>query len=117
MKRRWFIGMGLMLGSLLILPAIATGEAEQKDSKTAAGKQDRIDGTIHMMDKATKMVTVRLRGKTEQRQVIYDDKTAFTFRNKPGTLDELKDGRRVIVVGKHNDKNQLMATRIDVRDK
>jgi hypothetical protein len=61
-------------------------------------------------------VTVRLRGKPDQRQVIYDDKTAFTFRNKPATLDEVKEGRRVIAVGKNNDKNQLIATRIDIRD-
>ena len=69
-----------------------------------------------MMDAATKMITVRTRGKTEQRQVMYDDKTAFTFRNKPAKVEEVKEGRRVIVLGKVNDKNVLVATRIDVRD-
>ena len=113
MGRRLFIATGLFLGVVLTLPAL---EARQKDAKTAAGKQDRIDGSVHMLDKATKIVTVRLRAKQATREVIYDDKTAFTFRNKPSTLDEVKEGRRVIVVGKHNDKNQLIATRIDVRD-
>jgi hypothetical protein len=69
-----------------------------------------------MIDKDAKTVTVRLRGKTAQRQVIYNDSTEFTYRNKPGSLDDLKDGRRVICLGKLNDKNQLMARRIDVRD-
>ena len=53
-----------------------------------------------MMDAATKMITVRTRGKTEQRQVMYDDKTAFTFRNKPAKVEEVKEGRRVIVLGR-----------------
>lgn len=113
MGRRLFIAIGFIVGVVLALPAL---EARQKDAKTAAGKQDRIDGSVHMIDKATKIVTVRLRGQQVQREVIYDDKTAFTFRNKPSKLEEVKEGRRVIVVGKHNDKNQLIATRIDVRD-
>jgi Cu/Ag efflux protein CusF len=113
MERRLFIAMGLFLGVL----ALPVAQAQEKDAKGKAAKQDRIDGTVHMLDKATKTVTVRLRGKTEQREVLYDDKTAFTYRNKPASFEEVKDGRRVIVLGKHNDKHQLMATRIDVRDK
>jgi hypothetical protein len=113
MGRRLFIAIGLFLGIVLTLPVL---EATQKDTKTAAGRQDRIDGSVHMIDKTTKVVTVRLRGKPDSREVIYDDKTAFTFRNKPSTLDEVKEGRRVIVVGKFNDKTQLVATRIDVRE-
>lgn len=111
--RRRFLVLGLFLGLVLIAAPL---HARQKDSKTAAGKQDRIDGTVHMIDKAAKVVTVRLRGKPDQRQVTYDDKTAFTYRNKPATLDEMKEGRRVIVLGKLTDKGQLVATRVDVRD-
>jgi hypothetical protein len=113
MPRRLVLVLGLFLGIVLTLSAL---EARQKDSKSATGKQDRIDGSIHMIDKATKVVSVQLRGKPAQRDVVFDDKTAFTFRNKPATVDELKEGRRVIVLGKANDKNQLVATRIDVRD-
>jgi hypothetical protein len=111
MGRRLFVAT-LFLGVVLALTPLAA----QKDAKTAAGRQDRVDGSVHMIDKATKVVTVRLRGKPQQQEVIYDDKTAFTYRNKPATLDEVKEGRRVIVVGKNNDKGQLMATRVDVRD-
>jgi aspartyl/asparaginyl-tRNA synthetase len=113
MRRRLFLVLGLFLGLVL---TVSTLDARQKDSKSATGKQDRIDGTVHMIDKATKIVTVRVRGKTDQRQVVFDDKTSITYRNKPATLDELKEGRRVIVLGKFNDKAQLIATRIDVRD-
>jgi cytochrome c-type biogenesis protein CcmE len=114
MGQRLLIAMGLFLGVALTLPAL---EARQKDTKNAPAKQDRIDGIIQLIDKPTKTVTVRLRDKQQQQQVIYDDKTAFTFQNKPATLDEVRDGRRIIALGKINDKNQLIATRIDVRDK
>ena len=111
--RRLFLVLGLFLGLVLSASPLQAG---QKDSKTAAGKQDRIDGTIHMIDKAAKLITVRLRAKPDQREVTFDDKTAFTYRNKPATLDEAKEGRRVIVLGKMTDKGQLAATRVDVRD-
>ena len=48
--------------------------------------------------------------------MIFSDQTTFTFRNKASTIDELKDGRHVICLGKLNDKGELIATRIDVRD-
>lgn len=119
MRRCLFFVMALLLGTALTLPA-AAGQAGQKEdakAKTAAkAKEDRLDGTVHMMDAKTRMITVRTRGKTEQRQVSYDDKTAFTFRNKAAKLEEVKEGRRVIVLGKVNDKNVLVASRIDVRD-
>ena len=114
MERRLFIAMGLFLGVALTLPAL---EARQKDPKAKPAKEDRIDGIIQLIDKPTKTVTVRLRNKQQQQQVIYDDKTAFTFQNKSATLDDVKEGRRIIALGKINDKNQLIATRIDVRDK
>jgi len=117
MRRCLFIVIVLLVGSALTLPVAASQAPPKDDPKAkAAVKEDRLDGTVHMMDAKTKMITVRTRGKTEQRQVMYDDKTQFTFRNKPATLEEVKDGRRVIVLGKMNDKNVLVATRIDVRD-
>jgi hypothetical protein len=97
-----------------LLPLVATA-ATQKEGKEAA-KPDRVEGNVQQIDKATKTVTVTLRGKPMQRQVVYSDSTKFTFRNKPSTIDELKDGRHVICLGKTNDKNQLIAARIDVRD-
>lgn len=49
-------------------------------------------------------------------QVVFSDKTKFTFRNKAASVDDVKDGRHVICLGRLNDKYQLIATRIDVRD-
>ena len=118
MRRCLFFVTALLLGTALSLPVAATqaGQKEDPKAKAKAADEDRLDGTVHMIDTKTKMITVRTRGKTEQRQVTYDDKTAFTFRNKQAKLEEVKEGRRVIVLGKVNDKNVLVASRIDVRD-
>jgi hypothetical protein len=113
--------LGLSLGVLLAVPVVAAAGAQDKPATKAAAKpaaaQDRIDGAVKGIDKNAKMFTVRLRGKTMTREVMYDDKTQFTYRNKKSSVDELKDDNRVICLGKLNDKGQLMATRVDVREK
>jgi hypothetical protein len=114
MRRRLFIAMGLSVGGLLTLLVVAPVVAQQKDEKSAS--EVRVEGNVHMIDIKTKTVTVRLTGKPDRREVVYSDTTAFTFRNKPSKLEEVKEGRRVICVGKLNDKNQLVAKQIEVRD-
>ena len=110
MTRRLFVAMGLCLA--IAFSAMPAGAQEKK----ATPKPDRVEGNVQSIDKATKTVTVRLRGKTNTVPVIFTDKTLFTFRNKAGSLDQVKDGRHVICLGRYDDKNQLLATRIDVRD-
>jgi hypothetical protein len=112
MTRRLFVAMGLCLAFALTL---STMPVAAQDKKVAA-KPERVQGSVQSIDKATKTVTVRLRGKTNTVPVVFSDKTLFTFRNKAGSLDEVKEGRNVICLGRYNDKNQLIATRIDVRD-
>ena len=117
MRRRLSVAMVVCVG-IWLLPLVLTA-APQKEAKgegKATAKQERVEGNVQSIDKATKTVTVTLRGKPVQRQVVYSDSTKFTFRNKTSSLDELKDGRHVICLGKTNDKNQLIAARIDVRD-
>jgi Domain of unknown function (DUF5666) len=119
MRRRLFVGIELCLGIALMLFLAAPAAAQEKESKsstTKAAKETRIDGTVHMIDTKTNTITVTLRGKTSQKEVVYNDKTHFTFRNKPSTFAEVKEGRRVIVLGTTNDKMQLVATRVDIRD-
>jgi Cu/Ag efflux protein CusF len=112
MTRRLIVAMGLCLATAVMLSA--TQGAPQEKPKTP--KQNRVEGTVRAIDQATKTLTVRLRGKTNTVDVVFSDKTNFTFRNKPASLAEVKDGRNVICLGRLNDKNQLIATRIDVRD-
>jgi len=112
MTRRLFVAMGLCLAIAFTFTAMPVAAQEKKP----APKAQRVEGNVQSIDKATKTVTVRLRGKTNTTDVVFSDKTMFTFRNKAGSLDEVKEGRHVICLGRLNDKNQLIATRIDVRD-
>ena len=114
MRRSLSILLGLLLGVVLSLSVATPVFAKEKKPKAASTKEDRLSGTIHMINKDTKTVTLR-KGNV-QRQVIWDDSTKITYRNKPGTMDDVKEGRRVICLGKFNDKTQLVATRIDVRE-
>lgn len=112
MRRSLSILMGLLLGVVLSLSLATSAFAQKKKGKEA--KEDRLSGTIHMINKDTNTITLR-RGNV-QRQVVWDTSTKITYRNKPGTMDDVKEGRRVICLGKFNDKTQLVATRIDVRE-
>jgi hypothetical protein len=113
MRRRLSVVAMVVCVGIWLLPLVAT--AAQKEGKEKP-KEDRVEGNVQQIDTKTKTVTVTLRGKPVQRQVVYSDTTKFTFRNKASSIDELKDGRHVICLGKTNDKNQLIASRIDVRD-
>lgn len=116
MSRRLSIAMALFLGVMLTVSLAASVQGQPKEAKgKAAAKQDRLDGTVQTIDKATKTFTLRPTGSSTLRQVVYTESTKFTVRNKPGSLDEVEIGRRVISLGKFNDKGQLIAARIDVR--
>jgi Domain of unknown function (DUF5666) len=115
MRRPLSIAMGLSLGVLLTLFVVTPMEG-RGSGQTTPPKEDRVEGNVHMIDKATKTITVLPKAKTNQVQVVYNDDTKFTFRNKSATLDDVKEGRRVICVGTTNDKHQLIARRIEVRD-
>jgi hypothetical protein len=101
-----------LLGAALFFTLVVMAGAQEKQKKSA---QDRVSGTIQMINKDTKVITVRTSGNV-QRQVVYTDTTVVTNQNKPGgSIDQLKEGTRVICLGKFNEKTQLVAERIDIR--
>ena len=111
MKMRGIIA--LLLAAVLVFALAMVAGAQEKKKKEAG---DRVSGTIQTINKDTKTISVRQSSGNVQRQVVYSDSTQITNQNKPGgTLDELKEGVRVICIGKFNDKTQLVATRIDIR--
>jgi len=112
MRRGFTTLIGLSLGIFLSLALATQVYAQAKKEKKA--KEDRISGRVHMINKDSSTITVR-QGNV-QRQVVYNSDTKFTYRNQAGSIDEVKDGRRVICLGKFDDKTRLVATRIDVRE-
>ena len=102
----WFVGVFLLL-------SLAVMASAQKKTST---KEDRLSGTVHRIDKDTSTIIVR-KGAV-QRKVVYNAETKFTIQNKPdGSVDDVIVGRRVMCLGKFNDKAQLLATRVEVRSR
>ncbi len=112
MKRSVACMLVLTLMCSIVLVSALYAQAT-KDSQT---KLDRIEGTIQSVNKDKSMIMVRQRGSTNTVwTVVYSAETAITYRNQPSTIDEVKDGRRVIVLGKFGVKDQINAARIDIR--
>ena len=104
----WFVGVFLLLS----LAVIASAQGRNKTST----KEDRLSGTVHRIDKDAS--TIIIRKGAVQRKVVYNAETKFTIQNKPdGSVDDVIVGRRVICLGKFNDKAQLLATRVEVRSR
>jgi hypothetical protein len=108
-----FLGMILSLSLTTRLSAQEKKSAAKQEKAETKPREDRLSGTIQMINKDDSTITLR-KGNTT-RTVVYNNDTKFTKRNKPGSLDELKEGRRVICLGKYDDKTRLVASRIDIR--
>jgi Cu/Ag efflux protein CusF len=101
---------------LFLAPVVAAQEPATAEKATPAKRaQDRISGTISMIDKEHSVVDVR-KG-TVIRKVDYTPDTKITTMNKPeGSLSDLKEGARVICIGKFDKQStKLVASRIDIR--
>ncbi len=115
MTRRFSV-LALLGAAFLCLAVAVPVLAQKKAGKKGDSKDQRLDGRVVMVNKDTSTITVRDRRTNAQRQVVYDASTRFTFRNKEGKLDDVKDGIRVICLGKFDDKARLMASRVDIRE-
>jgi hypothetical protein len=96
--------------SLVLIPALIA--QAKKDIQTG---EDRLEGTIQSVNKDS-TITLRQANKNNVVwQIAFTKDTKFTFRNKPATVAELKDGIRVICLGKFLEGTKMTATRIDAR--
>ena len=114
MKRS--ISCVLVVG-LVCLLVLAPGLLAQatKDAKTGL---DRVEGYVTSIDKDKSAVSIRQKSGTNVVwKIVYNADTKFTYRNSPSSVDEVKDGRRVICLGKFDDKSTMTASRIDIRTK
>jgi hypothetical protein len=108
----WLVVVGLACSLVLVAGLYAQAT---KDAKT---KLDRIEGYVVSIDKDKSSMTVRQKSGTNiMWNIVYNAETKFTYRNSPSSIDEVKDGRRVICLGKFDDKSKMTAERIDVRTK
>jgi RecG-like helicase len=113
MKRSLLSMIVLALAFSLVLVPCLYSQAT-KDTKTG---QDRFDGTVMSINKDTSTITLRQTGKNPTWTIVYTKDTTYTYRNQPSTVDEVKEGRRVIVLGSFpQGSTKMTASRIDVRE-
>ena len=101
---------------IFMLSAIPLGLAGVGLAQKAA-KQDRLSGIIRSVDKSK--MTIEMRGRTDANivsNIMYDANTHFTLQGKPATADDLKDGRRIIALGKFEGVN-LKATQVALTER
>jgi hypothetical protein len=114
MKRSvsWVVVL-MLVSSLVLAPGLFS--QIKNDPKTGL---DSIEGTIQSIDKAKMTMVVRERGTGNlDYTVSFTEKTTYTYRNEPAQAADVKDGVRVVVLGKAEGANKLAAARIDIRQK
>lgn len=112
MKRGIPVVVVLVLGLTL---ALGSGLSAQVKKDTRTG-QDRIEGKIQTVDKAKSSLTVLQSNVSTKAtwQVVFNQKTKITAHSKPASVDDLKAGKAVIVLGKY-DQKVMTAAQIDIR--
>jgi hypothetical protein len=99
--------VGMSFAALLGLVLAFNIVAADKPMKMA-----NLQGKVQMMNKDTSTITVEQKGGL-RRQALYSGDTKFSMgsskKNKPGSLDQVKEGNFINCSGTYNDKTQLVA--------
>ena len=104
----------LLLVVLLVLVSVPFAQV-QKDARSGL---DKLEGTVRGIDKNTSTITLQQTGTTGAIwKITYNKDTKFTYRNAASTIDEVKENRRVVCLGKAGATGNLAAARVDVRTK
>ncbi len=94
--------------------AVAIGFSQTLRGGPTKPKLDKLEGRVHIVDFDSSTITLRV--DSDMRFVTFNQDTLYTYRNKPSRFEDVKQGWRVICIGKFNKSGKLKATRIDVRD-
>jgi hypothetical protein len=115
MKKAFALVTVILLGLAAAVYAQDQPAPKEKPAKKADTRSTpRIEGTVQTINKDTSTLVVRTRRQVP-RNVVYTPDTKYTKLNKPGgSLDEIKEGTRIIALGKWQGTN-LVAERIDIR--
>jgi hypothetical protein len=107
-------GISIMIVLSLVLGVGLFAQIKQD----AATKLDRIEGLVKSIDKAKSTFSVQQTDtSTVLWQISFDGNTKFTYRNSASSFDDLKEGQRVVCLGKAGTTGKLAASRVDMRTK
>ena len=111
------IGKCLLAGAFIAAMAPPSALYAQAKPDPTTGLH-RVDGTVIAINKEKKAIKVRQKNKANVVVTVsYNADTKFSQLNEPATLDDVKDGHRVICLGSPDEKDgrRLIAVVIDVR--
>ena len=110
MRVRFSGVLGMVFAILLGLVLAFTAIAADKPAKPP--KMSNLQGRVQMMSKDNSTITVEQKGGV-RRVVSYTGDTKFNYghskNNKPGSVDQIKEGNFINCSGTYNDKMQLAA--------
>jgi predicted RNA-binding protein Jag len=113
MKHRFVVVAAICAcAALVLVSTVQTLAQEKKDAVNLT----RYSGTIKVLDKDDKTFTIQTKTAGAGIQIKYTETTKFTYRNQPSSIDELKQGRRVIILLDPAQEKNLVALRIDIRE-
>ena len=93
--------------------AVAVGFSQTLGAAPNKPKLGKLEGWVHMVSFDNSTITLRVDG--GMRIVTFNEDTLYTYRNDPSRFEDVKEGWRVICIGKFDKNGKLKATRIDVR--
>lgn len=87
---------------------------EAEEGKKKGGKPDRLSGRVMSVDKNAMTVEMHTNANPNVKRMIkWNADTKFTQGDKPASADDLKEGVRIVAVGKFEGPN-LHATAINL---
>jgi hypothetical protein len=114
MRRFTSFAFALVLLSPLLLDAPAGAQA-----KPLGDGLYRLEGTVIAVNEEASTITIRQRSRSNMAWTIhYDGATSFSYRNTVTSRDDVRNGRRIVCLGRYeekNGKNQMIAVVVDVR--
>jgi hypothetical protein len=113
--------MRFLLASTFLLAVSAPMLSQESTTTNKAAKEARWEGNIIRISPDRSSMDVRQVGGTVEKTIHIDSATAWTSQyhgdkniNKIDS-SQVKEGDRVICVGKYNDKNEFVATTVSKR--
>jgi hypothetical protein len=100
---------------LIAVLALVSAAAVAQEKKISKVEGTRYDGRIQMVSKKTSTISLITTKTTAAMQIKYDANTQFTYDNKPGTIDDVKEKARAFIIVTQNAKKETVALRVEIR--
>jgi len=113
--------LGLLIASIFVFAVSAPTRAQESATTKKAAKEVRWEGNVTRISTEQSTMDVKEVGGTMEKRIHFDSATAWNSQyhgdktvNKI-TASDVKEGDRIICLGKYDDKNQFVATTVSKR--